>query len=162
MVKYKQLINRLKSNGNNETLLYYFGQTRKELEAILAAAGLQGISIMDANEFSTELTKSLILVEIHPLASVTDKLLTKLHPKTSIDCYIGMDEVLMKLFGSERIMGLMEKMGMKPDEAISHSMVTKSIEKAQIKLNQKLPYPKDVRDSSEKWAAENGVDQMAI
>lgn len=40
----------------------------------------------------------------------------------------------MRLFGSDRIAGLMDRMGLKEGEVIQHSMITKSIERAQKKL----------------------------
>ena len=39
----------------------------------------------------------------------------------------------MRLFGSERISGLMDKMGFEEGEMIEHSMISKSIERAQRK-----------------------------
>lgn len=39
----------------------------------------------------------------------------------------------MRMFGSERIAGLMDRMGYKEGEVIQHSMITKSIERAQKK-----------------------------
>ena len=37
----------------------------------------------------------------------------------------------MRLFGSDNIAGIMDKLGMEDDEPIEHSLVTKSIENAQ-------------------------------
>ena len=42
----------------------------------------------------------------------------------------------MRLFGSERIAGLVDKMGMKDDEALVSSMLSKSIERAQRKVEE--------------------------
>jgi preprotein translocase subunit SecA len=42
----------------------------------------------------------------------------------------------MRLFGSERIAGLMDKMGFKEGEVIQHSMISKSIERAQKKVEE--------------------------
>ena len=40
----------------------------------------------------------------------------------------------MRLFGSDNIAGIMDKLGMEDDEPIEHSLVTKSIENAQKKV----------------------------
>ena len=40
----------------------------------------------------------------------------------------------MRLFGSERIAKVMDRLGLKEGEVITHSMVSKSIERAQKKL----------------------------
>jgi preprotein translocase subunit SecA len=48
--------------------------------------------------------------------------------------YVSLEDNLMRLFQSDRIASLMDKMGHKDGEVIQHSMVTKSIERAQKKL----------------------------
>ncbi|HNE48870.1 MAG TPA: preprotein translocase subunit SecA, partial [Saprospiraceae bacterium] len=50
--------------------------------------------------------------------------------------YVSLEDNLMRLFHSERIAGLMDKMGHKEGEVIQHSMVTKSIERAQKKVEE--------------------------
>ncbi|MBA7531105.1 Protein translocase subunit SecA [subsurface metagenome] len=47
--------------------------------------------------------------------------------------YVCLEDDLMRLFGSDRIAGLMDRMGLKEGEVIQHSMITKSIERAQKK-----------------------------
>ena len=48
--------------------------------------------------------------------------------------YLSMDDSLMRIFASERVKMFMQKLGMEKGEAIEHSMVTNSIEKAQKKV----------------------------
>ncbi len=48
--------------------------------------------------------------------------------------YIGLDDELMRLFGSEKIKGIVEKIGLEDDMPIEHKMLTKSIEGAQKKV----------------------------
>jgi preprotein translocase subunit SecA len=48
--------------------------------------------------------------------------------------YLSLEDDLMRIFGSDRISGLMERMGMKPGEQIEHPWLTKSIEGAQKKV----------------------------
>jgi preprotein translocase subunit SecA len=48
--------------------------------------------------------------------------------------YLSLEDELMRIFGSDRISGLMERMGMKPGEQIEHPWLTKSIEGAQKKV----------------------------
>jgi preprotein translocase subunit SecA len=50
--------------------------------------------------------------------------------------YVSLEDDLMRMFGSERIASLMDKMGYKEGEVIQHSMVTKSIERAQKKVEE--------------------------
>lgn len=50
--------------------------------------------------------------------------------------YIALDDNLMRLFGSERIAKMMDRMGLKEGEVIQHSMISKSIERAQKKVEE--------------------------
>ncbi|MFM2048555.1 MAG: preprotein translocase subunit SecA [Bacteroidota bacterium] len=50
--------------------------------------------------------------------------------------FVSLEDDLMRLFGSERIAGLMDKLGYKEGEVIQHSMITKSIERAQTKVEE--------------------------
>ena len=45
--------------------------------------------------------------------------------------YLSLEDDLMRIFGSDRISGLMERLGMEEDVPIEHKMVTKAIERAQ-------------------------------
>ncbi|MDI9341180.1 MAG: preprotein translocase subunit SecA [Sediminibacterium sp.] len=50
--------------------------------------------------------------------------------------FVSLEDNLMRLFGSERIAALMDRMGLKEGEVIQHSMITKSIERAQKKVEE--------------------------
>lgn len=50
--------------------------------------------------------------------------------------FVSLEDNLMRLFGSDRIAGLMDRLGHKDGEVIQHSMVTKSIERAQRKVEE--------------------------
>jgi preprotein translocase subunit SecA len=50
--------------------------------------------------------------------------------------FVSLDDDLMRLFGSDRIASLMDRMGLKEGEVIQHSMITKSIERAQKKVEE--------------------------
>jgi preprotein translocase subunit SecA len=50
--------------------------------------------------------------------------------------FVSLEDDLMRLFGSDRIAGLMDRLGLKEGEVIQHSMITKSIERAQRKVEE--------------------------
>jgi preprotein translocase subunit SecA len=54
----------------------------------------------------------------------------------STQFYISLEDDLMRMFGSERIASLMDRMGYKEGEVIQHSMITRSIERAQKKVEE--------------------------
>jgi preprotein translocase subunit SecA len=50
--------------------------------------------------------------------------------------YLSLEDDLMRLFGSDRIAKMMDRLGLKEGEVIQHSMITKSIERAQRKVEE--------------------------
>ncbi|BDD02639.1 preprotein translocase subunit SecA [Aureibacter tunicatorum] len=50
--------------------------------------------------------------------------------------FVSLEDNLMRLFGSERIAKLMDRLGLEEGEVIQHSMITKSIERAQKKVEE--------------------------
>jgi preprotein translocase subunit SecA len=50
--------------------------------------------------------------------------------------FVSLEDDLMRLFGSDRIAKLMDRMGIEEGEVIQHSMITKSIERAQKKVEE--------------------------
>lgn len=50
--------------------------------------------------------------------------------------FVSLEDNLMRLFGSERISNIMVRMGIEEGEVIQHSMITKSIERAQKKVEE--------------------------
>jgi preprotein translocase subunit SecA len=50
--------------------------------------------------------------------------------------FVSLEDDLMRKFGSERIAKLMDRMGLKEGEVISHGMISKSIERAQKKVEE--------------------------
>jgi preprotein translocase subunit SecA len=50
--------------------------------------------------------------------------------------YVSLEDNLMRLFGSDRVAKMMDKMGLEEGEVIQHSMMTKTIERAQRKVEE--------------------------
>lgn len=50
--------------------------------------------------------------------------------------FVSLEDNLMRLFGSERMAKIMDRLGLKEGEVIQHSMITKSIERAQTKVEE--------------------------
>lgn len=48
--------------------------------------------------------------------------------------FLSLEDDLMRIFGADNISGMMDKLGMEEDEPIEHSLITKSIERAQKKV----------------------------
>jgi preprotein translocase subunit SecA len=54
----------------------------------------------------------------------------------STQFFVSLEDDLMRMFGSERIARVMDRLGIKDGEEIQHSMITKSIERAQKKVEE--------------------------
>ena len=50
--------------------------------------------------------------------------------------YVSLEDKLMRLFGSEKIAGVVDRLGMEEGEALEHSMLSSSIERAQKKVEE--------------------------
>ena len=98
----------------------YKEQAKKEQEAVRAAGGL-----------------AIIGTERHESRRIDNQLRGRSGRQGdpgSSRFYIGLDDELMRLFGSERIQGVVEKIGLEEDMPVEHKMLTKSIENAQKKV----------------------------
>jgi preprotein translocase subunit SecA len=54
----------------------------------------------------------------------------------STQFYVSLEDNLMRMFGSDRISKIMDRLGLQEGEVIQHSMITKSIERAQKKVEE--------------------------
>ncbi|MEQ9375307.1 MAG: hypothetical protein RIG68_09020 [Imperialibacter sp.] len=172
--KYRHIINVLKNNGGKYLLVYHFNNTRQEAEQLLTAAQLayshdlaSGSQVLLAE--SEMLLKtvwpvdySVIVLEIYPLSNRGLGLMTKAAQLShSLEFYAALDSPFFKLFGGERLASLLPKLGMESDEAISHPMVNKSIQRAQQKIEDKLPFEVTERESIERWMEVNKIQSFS-
>lgn len=115
---------------------------------------------LDADTFCTYCTNlsahTVLIAEHHPRWSEDKKLLDAIAqvPVKNIPVFfVGLDEPFIRHYGGDRIARLMEAMGMKEDEMISHDLVDKSIQKAQEKTDKKSSFVP--ADSQEQWMRMN-------
>lgn len=89
----------------------------------------------------------------HPLPQ-HDDMITKfaraLRRQSSIVYYQSFDDQLLKQFGSERLKDIIQKMGLKPGEVISHTMINTSIRRVQERIAEKVKSPQPAL-SEEEW-----------
>ncbi len=95
-------------------------QWKKDNEAVLASGGLH-----------------IIGTERHESRRIDNQLRGRAGRQGDVGSsrfYLSMDDPLMRIFASDRVSGMMKKLGMEPGEAIEHPWVTKAIENAQRKV----------------------------
>jgi hypothetical protein len=113
----------------------------------------------DAWLLGTGRTHSFLFIEHHPLRSVEKVVLDVLDDVSRVTVqrvrfFVGLDEPFMRAFGGERILRLMDQLGMGAADVIQHSMVDRSIEKAQQKMEKATPNAVPTR-SVEEWFERN-------
>ena len=55
-----------------------------------------------------------------------------------VNVWSALDEPLFQIFGSEKIIQMMKQLGMKENESVQHTMLSKSIQNAQEKIEKKV------------------------
>jgi len=108
-----------------------------------------------------EFNIQVFIAEHYPMLShekrVTDLLDSLIDLKLNYCFFSALDEPLFKVFGGERITAVIEKLGMKEDETISHSMITKSIQNAQEKIEKQVNLERKA-NSAEEWFRMNRTE----
>ncbi|MGC4103275.1 hypothetical protein [Ferruginibacter sp.] len=115
--------------------LCWFADTLKKFREAFQQQGLDELKVMDVKNFHSAMLGDHLPVftEHFPMHS-KELALVEHWPVKKIVVYSAMDEPLFKHFGSEKMLPLMKMLGMKEDEVIEHSLVTKSIIKGQNKI----------------------------
>ena len=94
-------------------------------------------------------TKRVFFLEHYPLR-IEEENLIQTWNTLEINVLNALDEPLFEQFGGDRIINLMEKLGMREDEFLEHAMISNSIRNAQDKLQQKVTV-ENITNSSKEW-----------
>lgn len=130
----------------------WFSKTKEELTEFLATSNVE-TSIVLARDITSSDHQLLIFVEHYPLSEVEQALFLRLN-LNKVPVLSSLDEPLFSLFGGEKTIQLMQKLGMKQDEIVSHPMITKSIRSAQRKIAEKVTV--EIKAESQKdWLKKN-------
>lgn len=149
--KFKACLGMLQNNSHL-VFITWFTETFERLNNFLGEHGINNAVVMYRNIEATNNT-NVVFVEHYPLMEKEQELFTKLNV-TTVTVLTGLDEPLMQVFGGERIITLMKKMGMEDDEVIEHNMISSSIIKAQKKLAENITI-ENTANSQREWFAKN-------
>ncbi|MDX2304794.1 MAG: hypothetical protein NW226_18430 [Microscillaceae bacterium] len=175
-------INNYLSSGTPLGLVAFFSRTLFELEEILKSqkvsfhrldrvserASTEKIPLVQANLLDEFVNQSrnpfgdrspavFLIAEQYPIYSPEARLLENLAmltPQAKAYIYTDLESPLMKAFGVEQLVSLMERLGMKPNDCIKHAFVNKSISNAQKKLEAKVESEINT-DSMQAWFSKN-------
>ena len=167
-IKYDRILDKIKTS-NKVVLLYYFEDTKAEMIKALSnnsyseqVSSVEKVAIIHANSIMKSLSlhdRTPIFIEHFPSykieREILDFLLNNLELK-EIMFYVSLEDELFKYFGSERLIQMLERMGYKDDEAIEHSMISNSLQNAQKKIDEKVEFGTNSRNSKD-WFKMNVV-----
>ena len=149
-VEISELLSRMLSLRNIEHQVLNAKQHQREAEVVARAGKPANVTIatnMAGRGTDIKLTKesreagglAIIGTERHESRRVDRQLRGRSGRQGdpgSSQFFVSLEDNLMRLFGSERIAKLMDRMGLEEGEVIQHSMITKSIERAQKKVEE--------------------------
>lgn len=118
-----------------------------------------GVGSNWANHLQAKEGLQVIISEHHPSYQQEQVLLghlTTLLPMASTTVFTALDEPFMQLFGGDRIITLMERIGVKENEALEHAMINKSIDRAQQKIDKKIAQNIQA-NSQQEWMERSGL-----
>lgn len=137
--------------------LAWFEDSRNKLEQFFRSQGVTDVSLKLTSFAGINTTaQQLVFIEHHPLRQEEQDKFAALGLTEAL-VYSALDEPLFRHFGGDRITELMHKMGFKETEAIEHSMVTASIQKAQEKIAGKVLVSGNAR-SQDDWFLNAGLN----
>jgi hypothetical protein len=100
---------------------------------------------------------SFLFVEHVPMLAVEQSILDILDgapsPQQAV-FFVGLDEPLMAKLGGDRLLGLMYKLGMSPDEKLEHPFIDKAIAKGRAKLQKRIRFLRTA-DTDAEWYERN-------
>ena len=144
----------LLESSPDAVVLFWFADTRATF-APLVQSKFPNIKLTHAFDVQPHevFEKNVIFLEHHPMRS---KEANSLMDWKASNIYVlsALDEALFQQFGGDKTIELMRKMGMREDEALEHSMISRSIERAQQKLEKKA-VSDDAAGSAAEWIRKN-------
>lgn len=133
----------------------WFADTAKAFKDFFVQKGLSESFIIEAHHMhSSKISdKKPVFVEHYPLHEKEIELIKNWDEK-NILVFSALDEPLFKYFGSDKIIPLLKMMGMREEEPVEHSMVTKSILNGQEKIAKLVSF-EQAANSQEEWMEKN-------
>ena len=133
----------------------WFPETARKFKEFFREHKLDEILITEARSVHTALVqnKMPVFTEHHPLHNKEMELVRNWAHKELI-VFNALDEPLLRYFGSDRVIKLVEMLGMKEEDAIEHALVSRSIITAQEKIASKLLI-EQAAGSPEEWMQKN-------
>lgn len=152
--KYQTMLEEWKKD-KSIVYLFWFDDSISEAAAFFTTATTEeNILQLTRQTTSQQLAGKIpVFAEHYPLENKEQDFYKKLNLDV-VKVYSALDEPLYKHFGADRIIDIVQKLGMKENEAIEHSMVSSSIKKAQQKIEKKVVFEQTAHSQSD-WLQKN-------
>lgn len=124
--------------SKNIVLIAWFEETKNFVERFLAQANQVETIIMAKQSNASQVeNKTVIFLEHYPLRKKEQTIIQGWQAKEII-FLSALDEPFLQQFGGEKILAIMQQLGIKEEECIEHEIISKSIVRAQEKLEEKI------------------------
>lgn len=152
--KFNAMLAEWKSH-QNMAFIFWFEDSLQQANHFFSSNTNEQVVLITAREATSMVLqgKTPVFAEHYPLLSKEVGLLQQLHLEKVL-VYSSLDEPLFMNFGGEKIISMMKKMGMRDDEIIEHSMISRSIQNAQEKIAEKVIIEQSAT-SQQEWFRKN-------
>jgi hypothetical protein len=136
--KWKHLFD-IWQQDKKTVFIAWFPSTADDITAYFQKNTSEVVEIKMAREatHSYSAHSSFIFAEHYPLRSKEESLYQQLQ-LSNVIVFSSLQEPLFQQFGGDKIIKLMQQLGMKDDELIEHNMISGSIKKAQDKIEERV------------------------
>ena len=141
---------------NNSVFIFWFDDSLRECEQFLQQREISGIELATVREFSHSSFlngKTAVFAEHYPLSVKEQEIFQSLNLE-SVTVLSALDEPLFKKFGADKIIDLLEKLGMDKNESIQHGMISSAIRNAQEKIQSKITIDQSAQSQAD-WFQKN-------
>lgn len=145
------------NTDNNIIFIFWFDESLDKAAVYFGNQTTAPITLLTAREAATPQITGRIPVfgEHFPLRNKEEELFSKLNLET-VQVFSSLREPLFQQFGSDKIIQLMQQLGMKEDEIIEHAMISKAIKRTQEKIENKVTSDFSAR-SQQDWIDKNYI-----
>lgn len=135
--KLHTLLN-LWKNDKNIAFIFWFDESLRQAENYFSSQTTEPIPLLTAREAASPQLgdRTPVFAEHYPLRSREEELYLKMNLE-NVQVFSSLKEPLFQQFGADKIIQVMQQLGMKEDEVIEHSMISNSIRRAQEKIEKK-------------------------
>ncbi len=129
---------------------------QEQVVVVLDLKFFQSVESIDfVKKLSEEKTTQLLFPGHYPLPAKENKFLNRFSTlKIQSVFYSSLDEPSFEIFGASQIISVMEKLGVKDEEAIEHPMVSKAMGRAREKIEEKVKFEHEA-SSEKEWFLKN-------